>query len=155
MANSRPVKTPMDSNTTLSLLAMPKIDITKYQQYVGSLMHAMVWTRPDIAHAVRMVSRYAVALRQAHMTTVKRIFCYLQETSDYKLTYQQDKAGELVVYSDSDWAGDKTNRKSMSRFITMLNGGLVVWGSKKQASTPLLSTEVKFIALTSATQELI
>ena len=43
----------------------------------------------------------------------------------------------------------------MSRFITMLNGRLVVWGSKKQASTLLLSTEVKFIALTSATQELI
>ena len=43
----------------------------------------------------------------------------------------------------------------MSRFITMLNSGLVVWGSNKQASTSLLSTEVKFIALMSATQELI
>jgi len=145
----------MDFNTTLPSLAMPEIDITKYQQHVGSLMHAMVWTRPDIAHAVRMVSRYAAALRQAHMTTVKRIFCYLQETSDYKLTYRQDKAGELVVCSDSDWAGDKTNKRSMSRFVTMLNGSLVVWGSKKQASTSLLSTEVKFIASTSVTQELI
>ena len=37
----------------------------------------------------------------------------------------------------------------------MLNSGLVVWGSKKQASTSLSSTEAEFIASTSATQELI
>ena len=43
----------------------------------------------------------------------------------------------------------------MSRFVTMLNDGLVVWGSKNQTSTLLLSTEVKFIASTSATQKLI
>jgi len=47
------------------------------------------------------------------------------------------------------------DRKSTSGFVAMLNGGPVVWGSKKQASTSLSSTEVKFIALTSATQELI
>ena len=89
------------------------------------------------------------------MTAVKRIFHYLWGTSNYKLTYQGDKAGELVVYSDSDWAGDKTDRKSMSGFIIMLNSGPVVWDSKKQASTLLLSTEAEFIALMSATQELI
>ena len=155
MANSRPVKMPMDPNMTLPLLAMPEINVTKYQQYVGSLMHAMVWTCPDIAHAVGMVSRHAAAPGQAHMTAIKRIFYYLQVTSDYKLKYRQDKAGELVVYSDSDWAGDKMDRKSMSRFVAMLNGGPVVQGSKKQASTSLSSTEAKLIALTSATQELI
>ena len=37
----------------------------------------------------------------------------------------------------------------------MLNGGPVVWGSKKQASTSLSSTKAKFIASTSATQKLI
>ena len=155
MANSWPTKMLMDPNTTLSSLAVPKIDITGYQQYVSSLMHAMVWTYPDIAHAVGMVSRYAATPGQAHMTTVKRIFCYLWGTSDYKLTYWWDKTGELVVYSDSDWAGGKTDRKSISGFVAMLNGGPVVWGSKKQASTSLSSTEAEFIALTSATQKLI
>ena len=67
----------MDPNTILPLLAVLEIDITEYQQYVGSLMHAMVWTCPDIAHAVGMVSRHAAAPRQAHITTVKRVFCYL------------------------------------------------------------------------------
>jgi len=77
MANSRPVKTPMDPNMTFLSLAVPEIDVTEYQQYVGLLMHAMVWTRPDIAHAVGMVLRHAAAPRQAHMTAVKRIFRYL------------------------------------------------------------------------------
>ena len=77
MATSRPVKILMDPNTTLPSLAMPEIDVTEYQQCVGSLMHAMVWTRPDIAHAVGMVSRHAAAPGQAHMTAVKRIFHYL------------------------------------------------------------------------------
>ena len=77
----------MDPNITLLLLVMPEIDVTKYQQCVGSLMHAMVWTCPYIAHAVGMVLRHATASRQAYMTTIKRIFCYLQGTSDYKLTY--------------------------------------------------------------------
>jgi len=88
MTDSRPVKTPMDPNTTLPSLAMPEIDVIKYQQCVGSLMHAIVWTRPDIAHAVGMVSRHATTPGQAHMTAVKRIFHYLRGTSDYKLTYQ-------------------------------------------------------------------
>jgi len=126
MADSQPIKIPMDPNTTLPSLAMPKIDVTKYQQCVGSLMHVMVWTRPDIVHAVGMVSRHAAAPVQAHMTAVKRIFHYLQGTSDYKLIYRQDMAGELVVYSDSDWAGDKMDRKSTSGFVAMLNGGPVV-----------------------------
>ena len=37
----------------------------------------------------------------------------------------------------------------------MLNGGPVVWGLKKQASTSLSSTEAEFITSTSATQKLI
>ena len=102
MADSWPIKTSIDPNTTLSSLAAPKINITEYQQCVGSLMHAMVWTRPNIAHAVGMVSRYAATPGQAYMTAIKSIFHYLQGTSDYKLTYQWDKAGKLVVYSDSD-----------------------------------------------------
>jgi len=60
-------------------------------------MHAMVWTHPDIAHVVGMVSRHTATPGQAHMTAVKSIFHYLRGTSDYKLTYQRDKAGELVV----------------------------------------------------------
>jgi len=77
IADYQSIKTPIDPNTTLPSLAVPEIDVTEYQQYVGSLMHAMVWTHPDIAHVVGMVSRHATASGQVYMTAVKRIFCYL------------------------------------------------------------------------------
>ena len=67
----------MDPNTALPLLATSEINVTKYQQCVGSLMHAMVWTCPDIAYVIGMVSRHAATPGQAHMTAVKRIFHYL------------------------------------------------------------------------------
>ena len=42
MADSRPVKMPMDPNTTLLSLAVPEINVTEYQQCVGSLIHVIV-----------------------------------------------------------------------------------------------------------------
>ena len=96
MTDSRPIKMPMDPNTTLPSLAMPKINVTEYQQCVGSLMYAMVWTYPNIAHAVRMVLKHTTTPGQAHMTAVKRIFCYLQVTSDYKLIY--------LLQSNASWS---------------------------------------------------
>jgi len=67
----------MDPNTTLPLLTLPEIDVTEYQQCVGSLIHTMVWTHPNIAYAVRMVLRHAATPKQTYMTVVKRIFRYL------------------------------------------------------------------------------
>ena len=59
----------------------------------------------------------------------------------------------LEGYSDSDWVGDKENYKSTSGYIFMLNRRSVSWCSKKQSTVALLSTEVKYIALTLIAKE--
>ena len=56
-----------------------------YVSAVGSLMHAMVYTRPNIAHAVRVLRRYMSKPRKEHWTTVKRVFKYLHGTASYGL----------------------------------------------------------------------
>ncbi|KAM1059151.1 hypothetical protein ACFX2B_023715 [Malus domestica] len=63
--STKPVITPLASHFKLSSLQCPKTDKEKlqmknipYANLVGSLMYAMVCSRPDIAHAVGMVSRY-------------------------------------------------------------------------------------------------
>jgi hypothetical protein len=61
-----------------------------YASAVGSLMYAMVCTRPDIAHAVGVLSRYMSKLGKEHWTIVKRVFRYLRETSSYGLCYSAD-----------------------------------------------------------------
>ena len=64
-----------------------KVDAAQYQSMVGSLLHAARATRPDIAHAVGIVSKFNAAPTQAHLTAVKRIFRYLKGTIELKLQY--------------------------------------------------------------------
>ena len=58
-------------------------------------------------------------------------------------------------YSDSDWAGDLNDRKSMSGYIFMLSGAGISWRSKKQTSVALSTAEAEYIALSSSVQEAI
>ena len=48
-----------------------------YAVVIGSLMHAMVCTRLDIAHALGVVSRFLSNLGKAHWHTIKWILKYL------------------------------------------------------------------------------
>ena len=107
MANCHPVKTLMESRLSLSVLTKPEVDVTIYQQLIGSLMYVMVCTCPDISYAVGVVARHIAAPDHIHMKAVKHIYCYLRGTSDYKLIYHAIKdPNEPVIYSDSDWASD-------------------------------------------------
>jgi hypothetical protein len=57
------------------------------------------------------------------------------------------------VYSDTDWAGDKVDRKSVSGYIIMFYRGLIAWGSKKQRSVATLSCESEYIVLAMCTKQ--
>jgi hypothetical protein len=56
-----------------------------YASAVGSLMYAMVCTRPNIAHEVGVFSRYTSKPGKENWTTVKRVYRYLHGTSSYGL----------------------------------------------------------------------
>lgn len=112
----------------------------------------MVETRPDIAFATSVASRYAKNPSHLHIEAVKTILKYLKGSKDRGIVYG---GGTLDIegHSDSDWAGDKESRKSTSGYIFMLNGGPVSWCSKRQATVALSSTEAKYIAFTLAAKE--
>ena len=73
-----------------------------YASAVGSLMYAMLCTRPDIYFVVGMVSRYQSKTGEEHWIVVKHILKYLRRTRDYILVYQ-DESPEPV---DSDFQSD-------------------------------------------------
>jgi poly(3-hydroxybutyrate) depolymerase len=69
-----------------------------YASVGGNLMYAMVCTRPDIAHAVGVLSRYMSNPGKEHWTTVKRVFRYLHGTTGYGLCYEGRSGLERVIY---------------------------------------------------------
>lgn len=123
-----------------------------YREAVGCLMYAMIGTRPDIAYAVGVASRYLEQPEERHWVLTKRIMRYLRGTLDWELCYKKD-GSNLVGYSDADWAGDRSDRRSTSGYVFTLAGAAVCWLSKKQPCVALSTTEAEYIALCSATQE--
>ena len=81
---------------------------------VGSLLYIAMATRPDIAHAVGVVSKFNANLKEAHLTAVKRILRYLKGTIDLALKYKKG-SNSLIGYSGADWAGDLEDRHSNNR----------------------------------------
>ncbi|KAA0042060.1 gag/pol protein [Cucumis melo var. makuwa] len=96
-----------------------------YASAVGSLMYAMLCTRPNICYSVGMVSRYQSNPGCDHWTSDKNILKYLRRTKDYMLVYGS-KDLILTRYTDSDFQFDKDARKSTSGSLFTLNGGAVV-----------------------------
>ena len=153
LQNAKPANTPMlDEPLLPNDKTATEAEVIKYQEMVGSIMFVMIETRPDIAFATSMVSRFAKNPSKAHFEAVKRIIRYLNTTKDRGITFGK---GDLIIigYSDSDWAGDRDSRKSTSGFVFMLNNGPVSWCSKKQATVALSSTEAEYIALTLTARE--
>jgi len=156
MANCYLAKTPIESGLSLSILAEPEVDITMYQQLIGSLMYAMVCTCPDISYTVGIVARHVLASGHVHIKAVKHIYHYLHGTSDYKPVYQATKGPDKpIVYSDSDWARDHNDWKSITGFVTCLSDGAITWASHKQACVSTSSTEAEFIAAATSCQEVL
>lgn len=98
----------------------------QYQEMTGLMMFSMVETRPYIAFATLVVSRFAKTPSRQQMEAVKTILQYIKATKTVRITYGGAE-GNITIkgYSDSDWAGDHAARKSTSSFIFMVNGGPV------------------------------
>lgn len=125
---------------------------TKYQRAVGLLMYAMLGTRPDIAYAVSVVSRFSANPTTDHWLAVQRILRYLRGTLDLELAFSGD-LGPLVGYSDADWAGDVGTRRSTSGYVFGIGTGPISWSSKRQSAVSLSTCEAEYIGQTQATKE--
>ena len=85
----------------------------------------------------------------------KRLLRYLRGTQDLglKLQVQNRACSTLTVFTDSDWAGDRPTRKSVSSWVIMLDGFLISAGARTQSVIAQLSCEAEYIAATAATSE--
>ena len=102
-----------------------------------------------------MFARYQAAPKECHLLAVKRIVRYLIHTPNFGIWYPKGSSFDLVGYSDSDYAGDKVDRKSTSGTCQFLGRSLVSWTSKKQNSVSLSPAEVEYIAAGSCCAQLL
>jgi ATP-binding cassette subfamily B (MDR/TAP) protein 1 len=161
MQDCKPISTPLPVNFKLSSSMSPSNEAERmemsrvpYASAVGSLMFAMICTRPDIAQAVGAASRYMANPGREHWNTIKRILRYIKGTSDVALCYG---GSEFTVrgYVDSDFAGDLEKRKSTTGYVFIIAGGAVSWVSKLQTVVALSTTEAEYMAATQACKEAI
>ncbi|XP_047341812.1 secreted RxLR effector protein 161-like [Impatiens glandulifera] len=124
-----------------------------YSIAIWSLMYAMVCTRPDLAQAVSVVSRFMVQPGKEHWQVVKRILRYLRRTFDVGLIYGGDTQCLITGYSDSDYAGDIDSRRSMTDYVFTLGGSVVSWKATLQPTVTLSTTEEEYMELTEAAKE--
>nr|GEX19068.1 hypothetical protein [Tanacetum cinerariifolium] len=85
---------------------------------IGSLMY-VTSSRPDIMFATCMYARYQANPNEHHVSAVKRIFRYLNETINLGLWYPKDFSFDLTAYSDADHAGCHLDRKTESEYVAV------------------------------------
>ncbi|KAL0313422.1 UNVERIFIED_CONTAM: Retrovirus-related Pol polyprotein from transposon TNT 1-94 [Sesamum radiatum] len=159
MEHSKRGVIPMRHGIKLSKKQSPKTDEElkrmsdiPYASAIGSIQYVVQCTRPDVAYALSVMSRYQACAGEAHWSAVKSILKYLRRTKDMFLIYG---GGELILegYSDDSFQSDEDDAKSQSDFVFKLNGGVVAWKSSKQDTTLDSTTEAEYIAASEAAKE--
>jgi len=145
LVDAKPAKSTLDPQTDLAnTCCEDKLANRKeYLSMVGSLMYVARGSRPDISFSVTAVSQYNVQLLEMHGMVAKRVLRYLKTTAGFQIHYRQlPNPITIVGYTDSDWAGNLTTRKSVGGCIFGLGNlnannklvisGLICWQAKSQ-----------------------
>ncbi len=104
--------------------------------------------RPDIAEAVKQLARVMSCPSSDDLVNLKRLARYLKGAPVTALEYSPQESGDLVVYTDSDWAGDPQTRRSTSGVLVMRGSHLLKHSSTVQQVIGLSSAESEYYALT-------
>jgi len=126
----------------------------RFAELLGGIMYLMVCTRPDIAHAVSVLSRFLATDRHGpqHWKAALRVLGYLKRTANYHLVLGGESA-RLEGHSDSSWADDHIDRRSSMGFCFSLGGGVISWKAGRSPAVALSSCEVELYAGTAAAQD--
>jgi hypothetical protein len=154
-----PVASPGEPSVKLTKEFCPKtqeeiegMKTVPYRQAIGSLMFAAVCSRPDILFEVCKCAQFCENPGKAHWTRVKRIMRFIKGTLDWKITYSRTP-DHLLGFCDSDWAGCLDTRRSTTGYIFTLAGAPIAWGSRRQKTVALSSTEAEYMAFGDAVKE--
>ena len=93
---------------------------------------------------------------------MKSLYCLIKfvvDTKHFGLVMEpkmsnKSNTWDMMTYCDSDYAGDKDGRKSVSGFVIYILGCLISWKSRGQKSVTLSSTEAEYVAISELCAEI-
>ena len=154
--SGRSKSTPIALGVQLSQDIGDPLDVQTYtySNLVGSLLYLSVCTRPDIAFAVGVLSKFMSKPTTVHWHTAKGVMQYLLSTADKSLVLGGSPADMILHgYCDADFAGDLDTRKSTVGYVFMLGYSALSWCSKRQATVAVSTMEAEYMSAAHATRE--
>ncbi|GKF12060.1 ribonuclease H-like domain-containing protein, partial [Tanacetum coccineum] len=134
MLTCNPCRTPVDTDSKLVVAGDSVSDPTLYRRLAGALQY-LTFTRPDISYAVQQVCLFMHDPREPHFSALKRILRYVCGTLTSGLQLYSSTTSSLVAYSDADWAGYPTTRRSTFGYCVFRGNNLLFWSSNAVAET--------------------
>ncbi|XP_059664264.1 uncharacterized mitochondrial protein AtMg00810-like [Cornus florida] len=104
-------------------------------------------TRLDIAYAVSVESQFMHSPRTPHLDAAIRILRYLKGCPSHSILFANHGHLSVEAWTDADYAGSVSNRRSTSDYCTTIGGNLVTWRSKKQDVVSRSSVEAEYRAM--------
>jgi hypothetical protein len=158
LGECKPAKSPLPAKTVLFPRAdgQSGCDRGQYLVAIGSLMYLMLGTRPDIAFAVGLLSRFANDPSSTHWDAVLHVFRYVSATRHLSIEYSNSsKTNQVVGYSDADYAtNDPSRRRVTCGYAFTLCGGAISWQSKRQPAVSIATGDAEYVALSQAAREI-
>ncbi|GJU79371.1 ribonuclease H-like domain-containing protein [Tanacetum coccineum] len=152
MVCCNPCRNPVDNESKLGADDDPASDQTLYHSLAGALQY-LTFTHPDISYAVQQVCLYMHDPWQPHFLALERIFRYVRGTLDHGLQLYSSFTTSFIAYSDVDWAGCPTIRRSTSRYCVFLENNLLSWFSKRRLTLFRSSAKAKYRGVSNAVAE--
>lgn len=124
-----------------------------YCSGVGSLVYLSQCTRPDISYAFGCLSQHLECPCERHWESLEHVLRYLSVTIYASIAYTKPATPQLLgnqiwelptCFSDADWAGDRSSRRSTTGYLFTFAGGPISWRSRLQQTVALSSTEAEY-----------
>ncbi|MBW0521419.1 hypothetical protein O181_061134 [Austropuccinia psidii MF-1] len=159
MSNCKPVSTPLIPNNHLEESSESKAQEfqalnVNYRSAIGCINYPSTATRPNLSFSVSTLSQFLEKPGICHCKAFLHIFKYLKGTQDISITYPKGINAGIIAYTDADWGNCKTTRRSITGFLAIMGGGLILWKTRKQPTVSLSTAKAEYKALCDLTSKL-
>ena len=124
-----------------------------FRHLVGGLLWIASMTRPNVANAVREVTRQAHDLALRHWKAALKILQYLKGTRDMGLNFSSRRSDKLVAFADASFADKNDDRRSDSGSVILFAGSAISWFSRTQRCVSISTSEAEYVSISDCVKD--